>query len=373
MEWSKGYSATYYAARVDPVTWRDVERFEIVGGTVKRDSDALRESADIKCIGHQIEVEQWIRVYLDARQSGDASHVALFTGIASTPDLDRQMSRPETDLACYSVLKPVDDVLLPRGWYASAGRTGGDVLKELFSATPAPVIIADGSPRLTESIIAEDGETRLTMVDRVLEAIDWRLRINGDGTIEAGPKPMEASVTFDPIENDVLEPDVQITADWYACPNVFMAVADDLTGIARDESDGPLSINGRGREVWAYESSADLADNENIGQYAMRKLKELQQVAKQISYARRYYPDVVPGDLIRLHYADIEGLYTVQGQSIELSYNARTSEDVVGTSVGLERAERSDNVNIIRIVDNNNDYLVTADDDYIVGIAVERS
>lgn len=373
MEWSKGYSATYYAARVDPVTWRDVERFEIVGGTVKRDSDALRESADIKCIGHQIDVEQWIRVYLDARQSGDASHDALFTGIASTPDLDRQMSRPETDLACYSVLKPVDDVLLPRGWYASAGRTGGDVLKELLSATPAPVIIAEDSPRLTESIIAEDGETRLTMVDRVLEAIDWRLRIDGDGTIEAGPKPMEASVTFDPIENDVLEPGVQITADWYACPNVFMAVADDLTGIARDESDGPLSINGRGREVWAYESSADLADNESIGQYAMRKLKKLQQVAKQVSYARRYYPNIVPGDLIRLHYADIEGLYTVQGQSIELSYNARTSEDVTGAKLILDTNQRTDDIVLVRLIDNNEDYLVTDEGDYLLGIVTERN
>lgn len=371
MDWAKGYSATYYAARVDPVTWRDIERFEIIGGTVKRNGDALRESADIKCVGHQIEVEQWIRVYLDARQNGDASHTALFTGIASTPDLNRQMSRPETNLACYSVLKPVDDVLLPRGWYASAGRQGGDVLEELLSVTPAPVTIADGSPRLTESIIAEDGETRLTMVDRVLEAIDWRLRINGDGTIEASPKPMDASVTFDPIENDVLEPDVKITADWYACPNVFMAVAGGITGIARDESDGPLSISSRGREVWAYESSADLADNESVDQYAARKLKELQQVSKRISYPRRYYPDVVPGDLVRLHYSDIEGLYTVQSQSVELSYNARTSEDVAGASVGLERTERTDEVDIVRFITSGNDYIVTADDDYLIGIPAE--
>lgn len=373
MDWSKGYSATYYAARVDPVTWRDVERFEITGGTVKRGSNALRESADISCVGHQIEVEQWIRIYLDARQSGDASHTALFTGIASTPDLNRQMSRPTTNLACYSVLKPVDDVLLPRGWYASAGRQGGDVLRELLGVTPAPVVVTEDSPRLTENIIAEDGETHLTMVDRVLEAIDWRLRINGDGTIEVVPKPLESVATFDPIECDVLEPDIRITADWYACPNVFMVVSDGLTGIARDESDGPLSISGRGREVWAYDSSADLADNENVAQYAMRRLKELQQVAKQVSYARRFYPDIVPGDLVRLHYAEIEGLHTVQSQTIELSFNARTSEDVIGAPVGLERAERSEDVNIIRLVDDNNNYLVTDEGDYIAGILAERS
>lgn len=373
MDWSRGYSANYYAARVDPVTWRDVERFEITGGSIKRSNDALRESADVKCVDHQIEVEQWIRVYLDARQDGDASHTALFTGIASTPDLNRQMSRPETALACYSVLKPVDDVLLPRGWYASAGRQGGDVLRELLAVTPAPVEIADDSPRLTESIIAEDGETHLTMVDRVLEAIDWRLRIDGDGTIEVVPKPLEAVATFDPIENDVIEPSVNITADWYSCPNVFMAVSKDLTGVARDDSDSPLSIKGRGREVWAYESNCDLADNENIGQYAMRRLKELQQVAKKVSYARRFFPGVVPGDIVRLHYADFDGLHTVQSQSIELSYNARTSEDVVGARVSLERTERTDDVYIFSLVDNYGNYLETDDYDHIGGIFAERS
>lgn len=328
MDWSKGYSASYYATRVDPVTWRDMERFEIVDGSIKRNDDALRESADVSCVGHQIAVEQWIRIYLDARQSGDASHEALFTGIASTPDLTRKMSRPETDLACYSVLKPMDDVLLPRGWYASIGRTGEDVLRELFASTPAPVVIASDSPKLSESIIAEDGETNLTMAGRVLDAINWRLRINGDGTINVLPKPMDAVAMFDPLENDTVEPDVSITADWYSCPNVFMAVADDLTGIARDESDGPLSVSSRGREVWAYESGCDLAENESIGAYAQRKLRELQQVAKTASYARRYCPDVVPGDLIRLHYNGLDGLYTVQSQSIDLSYNARTSEEV---------------------------------------------
>ena len=373
MDWSKGYSATYYAARVDPVSWQDVERFEITGGSVKRGSDALRESADIKCVGHRIEVEQWIRVYMDTRQNGGAAHTAIFTGIASTPDLTRKMSRPETELACYSVLKPVDDILLPRGWYAAAGRDGGEVLKDLLAATPAPVVVADGAPNLTESIIAEDGETRLTMVDRILEAIDWRIRIDGDGTVEVVPKPLTPSATFDPIENDVIEPGVEISADWYACPNVFMAISDDLTGVARDESDGPLSIKGRGREVWAYEGSADLASNESIGQYARRKLKELQQVAKEVSYSRRYFPNMVPTDAVRMHYADVEGIYTIQSQSIELSYNGRTAETIVGASLGMDTAERSEEVNIVRMVDAGYDYLVTADGDYLVGLVVERS
>lgn len=371
MDWSKGYSATYYAARVDPVTWRDLERFEITKGTVKRTNEGLRQSADIGCIDHDVGVEQWIRVYLDIRQSGSAEHVAVFTGLASTPDVDYQDARKETDLTCYSVLKPVDDVLLERGYYVMAGRLGGEVIADLLAVTPAPVTVADGSPRLTETIIAEDGESNLTMAERVLEAINWRIRVNGDGSIEVLPKPLEPVATFDPLEVDVIEPDISITTDWYSCPNVFMAISDGLSGIARDTSGSPLSVDGRGREVWAYESGCDLAENETVAEYALRKLKEAQRVAQKTSYPRRYYPDVAPSDIIRLHYPEqgLEGLYTVQSQSVELSYAARTTEDVIGAVLDVDDLEPEERtVDIVRFTDASGNYLVTDGNDYIGGI-----
>ena len=50
MDWSKGYSATYYAKRVDPATWRDLETIKLTGGSIKREPSGLRESADIECV-----------------------------------------------------------------------------------------------------------------------------------------------------------------------------------------------------------------------------------------------------------------------------------------------------------------------------------
>lgn len=326
MDWSKGYSASLYMTIVDPATWRDVETARITGGSIKRESDGLRESADIEAVDFRIPVEQWVRVYMDVEQSGDNAHEALFTGLASTPDETFDGSIPDNKLECYSVLKPVDDVPLQRGWYAAAGRSGGDVIRDLLSVTAAPVVVDADSPALSTHIIAEDNETRLSMTDKILSAIDWRLRITGDGTIRVAPKATVPSVTFGP-GFDCVEPEVKIRLDLYSCPNVLMAISDDMSSVARDESNGPLSIQGRGREVWAVETSVDLASNESLGTYANRRIKELQNVAKEASYSRAYNPGVVPGDLVRMQYNKLSGLYTVASQSISIEDYGRTSEE----------------------------------------------
>ena len=88
MKWNNGYSASYYAYIIDPVSWREKERIEITGGSISRSEDGLRESADIECKAYEHGKEQYIRVYLDAWQNGAASHEPLFTGLATSPSRD---------------------------------------------------------------------------------------------------------------------------------------------------------------------------------------------------------------------------------------------------------------------------------------------
>ena len=331
MNWAKGYSAAYYMTRVDPSTWRDMERFEITGGSVKRTETGLRESAAVDCGAYPTGIENWIRVYMDTNQDGAEGHTAVFTGLATSPGDDINGRIRKSSLDCYSVLKPAEDVKLLRGWYAPAGMSGGAVIRELLKATPAPVTVADNAPTLTDHVIAENGENNLTMVEKILTAINWRIRISGDGTISVEPKSDDPVQTFDPLENDAIEMTVKVKTDWFSLPNVYMAVQDDLTAIARDDDpESPLSTVSRGREVWAQESSCQLAENETIASYAYRRLKEAQQTSTQASYDRRFYPDVVPGDKIRLHYPEqgLDGIYTVESQSITLSHAGKTSEDV---------------------------------------------
>lgn len=333
MRWNKGFSAQYYATFVDPVTWKDVERFEITGGKVKRTDSGLRCSADIDCVRYNQQTERYIRIWLDAYQHGVFSHNAIFTGLATAPERGINGNLEENSLACYSVLKPAQDVLLPLGYYAPMGVNGGQLIKQLLSGViPAPVAINGNLPSLSQYIVAEDNENHLSMLEKILAATNGRLRVLGSGEIEIRPMATEITVRFDPLSNDSIEPQLKAVNDWYSCPNVFRAVMDDTSAVARDDSlNSPLSTVNRGREVWIEERDCDLAENETLAEYAQRRLKEEQRHYLAVDYDRRFHPEILPSDLVQLEYPKqrISGSFYVVEQSIELGYGARTSEEVV--------------------------------------------
>lgn len=333
MNWDKGFSAQYYAGVVDAPSWRDVSTLEITGGSIKRSySSALKESADINCVNYSADEERWLRIWLDARQGESAVHQPLFTGLAICPDKDRNGNLVSNKIECYSVLKPAQDVYLLRGWYAPAGMNGAALVKQLLAVTPAPVYTEENSPALQQAIIAEENETHLSMALKIVSAINWRIKINGLGEITVCPMATDLSATFDHLENDVVQTEIKESYDWFSCPNVVRAVMDDISAVARDDSlNSKLSTVNRGREVWHIETDCDLNDGESIAEYSFRRLKELQQPAKTLSYDRRFFPQVTVSDIIRLHYPkqQIDGLFFVNEQSIALGESARTSEEVM--------------------------------------------
>lgn len=333
MIWSKGYSSTFYAAFVDPITWRDTERFNITGGSISRSDSDLQESCDLDCIGYDQNRERWVRVWMDTRQDGAAGHYALFTGLATSPERDIKGTLVETPVELYSVLKPAADIYLMRGYYAPVGVSGAELVKDLLSVTPAPIEADPDSPELGTAIIAEDEETRLSMAKKILNAINWRLEISGNGEIRICPKSQILSATFDSVENDCLETEVDVSYDWFSCPNVFMAISEDISAIARDDSESsPFSTVNRGREVWQLESDADLAAGESIAEYAQRKLTEAQSISTVLEYDRRFRPDVNIGDIVQIHYPQqrLDGYFEVTDQKITIGAGGKTSEEVKG-------------------------------------------
>lgn len=334
MDWNKGFTARYYASFIDPITWRDVERFEITGGSIKRSNSGLICSADINVTDYQQDTERYVRLWLDARQSGSAEHVPLFTGLATAPERDINGRLFSHSLTCYSVLKAAEDIHLPLGYYAPAGANGAQLVKELLSdAIPSDYVTIIGtSPLLSQYIIAEDNENHLTMSERILTALGWRLRVLGNGEIQICDKATEISASFDPLENDSIEPKLKAVNDWYSCPNVFRAVMDDLSAVARDDSaDSPLSTVTRGREVWMTERDCELGNHETLAEYAQRRLQEEQRHYLAVQYDRRFHPEVFPSDLVRLHYPaqGLDGVFYVSSQSITVGYGARTGEEVI--------------------------------------------
>lgn len=331
MDWSKGLSASYKAYIVDPITWKDTDPIEIVSGSISKSEDNLRESADINVHNYNSDREQWIRVYLDARQQSDSYYGPIFTGLISSPGRDIDGSVQSNNLQCYSVLKPANDVLLPKGYYISYGSDPASVLRSLLSIINGiPIIIDEASGYLSETIIAEDGENCLSMADKILYSMGWRMYIRGDGAVIISAPSASPVSYFDAIDVDSLETKLNIENNWFDCPNVFRAVQGNFSAVARDEDpDSILSIQNRGREIWFEESNCN-PFNESLAQYAKRRLKEEQQVYMTVSYSRRFDPDVNVSDIISLRYPaqGLDGDFYVSSQSISLGYSPTVSEVV---------------------------------------------
>lgn len=332
MNWDKGFSAAYYATIVDPDTWKDKKRIELVEGSINRTSTDLRESADIESIDYEEGFENWIRIYLDARQVDGSAHLPLFTGIASSPDRNIDGEYAQNRIQCYSVLKPAADVLLPKGWYAARDFEASSVIVKLLKVCKAPIQVNCEPRRLSSYIIAEQGETNLTMTGKILDAMGWRLRILGDGTVQICEEATEPVATFSALKSDVIETQLTVERDMFDCPNVLRVISGNESIEQRDDDpESPLSTISRRREVWREDTSVMLFEGETLKSYARRKLKELQRVSMTAQYDRRYHPDVLPGDMIRLNYPaqDLIGDFFVKSQKITLGHGATTSEEVV--------------------------------------------
>ena len=321
MDWSKGLTSKFYATYVDTITWRDRGYLDITGGTISRSISELKESASIGSFTKLTE-EKWIRIWFDATQNGETQHIALFTGLATTPKMNNKGNLASGTMECYSVLKPLSDVHLPRGWYAPTG-SGKSVIKDLLSVTPAPVIIDDNMPVLENYIIAEAHESHLSMLNKILLAINWRVKISGKGEIRICPLATEPDVIFGP-ENDCIEPDFNTQNDWYLTPNVFRATMNNDSVVIKDED----SIRRRGREIWVEEDSCNLRAGETLYEYASRRLEEKQTVANKVSYTRRFVPDLYITDCVKFNYDQLQGVYIITSQKIELGYGAYVVEEV---------------------------------------------
>lgn len=334
INWSKGFSARYYLTQVDQQNWKDLERFEITGGTIKRSTGELRHSATIEAGSTVLNGEPLIRVWLEATQEGESSRIPLFTGYATSPSRSINGTLIEHSFECYSVLKPAADVLLPRGWYAPVDINVIDQVKELLKVTNVPVAIVGDTFGLTlgSAVIAEQNETNLSMAEVLLKSANWRLLITGSGQIILTPYSFEAVEVFDARTNDIVEPQVKDSYDWYSCPNVIRVVLNDTYAEWKDEDPkSRWSIPNRGREVWVEETSPKLNDRETLTEYAIRRLAELQQVGRTVSYSRRFRPDIFPEDVVALNYPqqDLLGNFMVTEQTISLGYGASMEEGVM--------------------------------------------
>lgn len=335
MEWNDGFSALYELMKVDPVTWYESGSFDFVSGSVKHIEGGLLESADLTMTENPGEC--WVRVFLKAKQEAGGARTPIFTGLTSVPERTGDGTRITYRVECYSVLKPLEDILTPRGYYAPAGAEGALLVRDLLSVGAAPVVVDGESPALLDPIVSEDSTTRLDMAWMILDAIGWRLRVSGDGTIHVCEAASEPVALFDTMENDIIENATTDAQDWFSVPNCIRVVSGERYVEYKDDSYSQVSVDARkaqrggSGEIWLSDSASGIGDKESLAEFAMRKLKEAQSPARKVTYARRYRPDVLVSDIVTLHLPviGIDGQFKITSQTIELSHGARTSEEVV--------------------------------------------
>ena len=322
MDWRAGFTAEYHLFIVNPDTWEDEREIPMKSGSISRSLDGeLAESASFD-LTENIR-ETWVRAYLVARQDGAVERHPLFTGLTSIPkrDINGQMETFSVD--CYSVLKPAADKMTQLGEYVLAGTQAARKAAEYLRKTGIRAGYLGNSPNLADSIVAESGETYLTMALKLINAIGWHLKITGRGEVSIEPYSNEIRASFSGMDADVVEPSVSDSQDWYSCPNVLRVVGNSHAVTVRDDA----AVRLRGREIWSEEKATE-TQNESLADYARRRLSELQQATKTIEYTRRFNPDVRPGDLVRFSYPGIgiDGNYRVISQDIDLTYGCRTGE-----------------------------------------------
>jgi hypothetical protein len=325
MDFSKGFSARYTGRYIDPDTWQDLGTFKIKEGSITRDSSSnLLESAEI--ITSESLGESWVRFYLTAIQSGESVTIPLFTGLTSCPRREINGNSEKYKVQCYSVLKVADDVLLPIGYYAPAGIEGIKIIGQLFGRLKIKAQIPGTSPRLKNDIVAESGESYLSFIRKILESIGWIMSIDGYGSISVGQKQNDPVAYYSGRIKDVIELEITDTKDWYSCPNCLRVTCGSSTAIYKDmDIDDRLSIPGRRREIWASET-AQISTSESLGEYVIRRLKELQSPAREISYKRRFDPETYPGRAVMIDYPKhgISGKFCEKTQKITMSYGCTT-------------------------------------------------
>lgn len=331
INYGNGISATYYAARVNPQTWADAGEISIISGSItKKAGSDLVQSADIT-VSEDIGTEAWIRVYMIAEQGGAKERVPLFTGIVSSPSRNIKGAQETRKLDCYSVLKVAADILLPIGWFAPARTNGGELIRILLADLPCPVEVDEGAPNILSSFVAGNNDSKLSVAQEIAEAINWQIKVRGDGSVRICPKPLTISGTFDNIENDIIETSVTDNRDIFSVPNVLRVTLGGSAATARDDDpDSIYSTVNRGREIWAQED-AKLAAGESLGEFAVRRLKELQNPSRKLDYTRRFQPDVDVNDLVSIVYPkqSIGDVFRITSQTITLSHGAKVKEEVI--------------------------------------------
>ena len=193
MTYEDGYRSAWRLCDVSKATWSDGARVgHVASASVTRsiDSDAPSiDSADVELSAATPAVGSYVRLWMDARQSGALARVPIVTGrVAPSSGEVMGTLRTKSDVSLESVLKPAEDAKMDEGWHAPQGTDGAAIAATLLRMhVDAPVIIDQGArPLLEESVVA--GTDTVLSVAWALVGDAWEIATDGMGVVHLRPR-----------------------------------------------------------------------------------------------------------------------------------------------------------------------------------------
>ena len=344
IDWTQSMRQTFEFYRVDPNTWKDVERImNIQSSSIDRDiTSATRGSATFDSTDTMDEC--YIRIYLIVNQNEETSKIPLATVLAQTPSTNFNGMFSSTSIDAYTPLIEIKDRRPPIGYTVYKDANIMNVASDLTAEnTRAPVVAAKSDVKLYSDFTANVSDDWLTYLTQLMSNAKFEYDVDPMGRILFSPRQdigaLQPVWVYDDGNCSILQPSISNSRDLYGIPNVVEVIYSTSSGflyskVVNDDPNSPISTVSRGREVMYRDTSPRFQaepTQEEIDKYAVQLLRNLSSLEHTIKYTHGYCP-VRVGDAVML---DIKsaGLVNIKAKVIQQSIKCDTGCQVSETAV----------------------------------------
>ena len=229
----------------------------------------------------------------------------------------------------------------PLTYSVPAGRCVLWATKEIIAdaGETAPLIAGDEGTKLTRDMTWDIGETRLRIINDLLDAGNFlSLWVNGDGEfmVSKADRPQDRPVLYEMwgplIEGDraVFAPDWSHDRDIYSIPNRLLAVEE---GDGDDEGEAAIAVNMDPSSPYSFQSRhgrwvTEVVEGTSVTaaagalqEWTERRLAQMTEVSSSLSVEHLFLPDLRPNAVIRFGAGDLDSILT-RVESTEMTLDA---------------------------------------------------
>jgi hypothetical protein len=335
-DWTKSMTQTYEYYIVDPGTWKDMKRINVIkSSSIKRDSKVeTRGSASFEVTEKLSEC--YIRTYLVTVQNGVTEKHVLGTHLVQTPSSKFNGRIANITLDGYTSLLELKENQPPIGFFVpkTTKEDPVNVMEQAYMIARdnarAPVIKTECPSEVSHEFVADSGDTWITYIsdlianqvyedvrnDNKTRVTKYQLDVDELGQIMFTPVQeiavMQPIWTYTDDNSSILYPDISMEHDLYGIPNVVEITYSSngqlyYARVENNDPNSPLSTISRGRKISYRAINPTIGAGSNptqamVSEYASQLLESLSSLHCTVSYTHGYCP-VRVGDCVLLNYS----------------------------------------------------------------------